>query len=69
MDLVEKIPLLSYFQNHNMNSTMDEITSNNTTAGKYDFAEFDKMDLVNVLTYLVISISKYWNIISKINTE
>ena len=48
---------------------MDEITSNNTTPGKYDFAEFDKMDLVNVLTYLVISISKYWNIISKINTE
>ena len=44
-----------------MNTTKDEIHIaglNNATV-KYDFEDFDEMDLVNVVTYLVMSISKY----------
>ena len=43
-----------------MNTTVDEIHNagfNETVI--HDFEDFDNMDLVNVLTYLVISISKY----------
>lgn len=43
-----------------MNSTVDKIHIagfNETVI--YDFEDFDNMDLVNVLTYLVMSISKY----------
>ena len=44
-----------------MNSTVDEIhiAGLNHTTVIYDFEDFDNMDLVNVLTYLVMSISKY----------
>ena len=45
----------------NMNSTAEEIHGLNDTekTKKYDFEVFDHIDVVNVLTYLGISICKY----------
>ena len=49
------------FRIMNMNSTTEEIHGLDDTekTKKYDFEVFDHIDVVNVLTYLGISICKY----------